>query len=128
MILLDTHIWIWWKSRSQRLSSKALRIIDENKRDDGVGISVISCWEMAKLVERKRLTLTIPIETWIEQGLVGLTLFHLTPEIAIESTKLPGDFHKDPADQIIVATARFHGLPLLTVDRRILSYPYVTTL
>lgn len=70
------------------------------------------------------------LHEWFENALSypGIQLFPLTPEIAIESTKLPGEFHRDPADQIIAATARFHGCPLVTSDSKILDYPYVDTI
>jgi PIN domain nuclease of toxin-antitoxin system len=93
-------------------------------------VSVISCWEVAKLVERNRLVLRCPVGEWIEQALAypGIRLLYLTPRIATQSTQLPAPFHRDPADQIIVATARIRGCPLLTADKRILGYPHVKTL
>lgn len=129
MIVLDTHIWIWWVHGHPDLTAAHKRIIEENETS-GLGISVISCWEVAKLVEYKRLVLSDPTLEWLKQALAypGVRLLELSPEIAAESTELPGDFHKDPADQIIVATARVHGCPLLTVDRKILDYPHVQTL
>jgi PIN domain nuclease of toxin-antitoxin system len=74
--------------------------------------------------------LACPLEEWMEQALAypGVQLIELTPRIAIESTKLPGSFHRDPADQIIVATARVYDIPLLTADSRIVQYPHVRTL
>ncbi len=85
---------------------------------------------MAKLVEYNRLLLPCPVADWLEQTLnyPGITPFELTPTIAVESTQLPGRFHRDPADQIIVATARVYDLPLLTADLRILEYPHVRKL
>jgi len=73
------------------------------------------------------LTLPIPLDEWFEQALnyPGVRLLELTPEIVIESTQLPGNFHRDPADQMIVATARIHHCPLLTADEKILNYPHV---
>lgn len=96
----------------------------------GFGISVISCWEVAKLVEYRRLVLPYPLVEWFDQALAypGMRLLPLTPRIALASTQLPGDFHRDPADQIIVAMARTHDWPLLTSDGRILRYPHVRTL
>ena len=87
----------------------------------------ISCWEVAKLVEYERLELACVVEEWMEQAMAypGLQLLELTPQIAIEPTKLPGSFHRDPADQIIVATARVYDIPLLMADRRILQYQHV---
>ena len=129
MILLDTHFWVWWIDDNQQLADRQWRIIQDNVRN-GLGISVISCWEVAKLVEYGRLELRCSIEEWMEQAVAypGMQLLELTPRIAIESTKLPGSFHRDPADQIIVATARVHDIPLLTADSRILQYPHVGTL
>ncbi len=90
-------------------------------------MSVISCWEVAKLVELKRLTFDIDVYDWISQALnyPGIQLIEFSPRIAVESTQLPGEFHRDPADQIIVATARIHDCPLLTMDKRILNYEHV---
>ena len=85
---------------------------------------------MAKLVENNHLQLPCPIEEWLEQALnyPGIRLLELTLPVILESTKLPSPFHRDPADQLIVATARIHGIPLLTADSKILDYPYVPTI
>lgn len=82
---------------------------------------------MAKLVELGRLQLTLPVEEWLAEALQypGIQLFDLTPRLAVESTQLPGTFHRDPADQIIVATARVHGIALLTADGKIRDYPHL---
>lgn len=129
MILLDTHIWVWWVHADTHLCQEHLSILQEHE-DKGLGVSVISCWEVAKLVEHNRMSLPCTIADWFEQALnyPGITLFDFTPLIAIESTQLPGEFHRAPADQIIVATARFHNLPLLTTDSKIVNYPHVQTL
>ena len=129
MILLDTHIWVWWVDDNQQLVDRPRHLIQDNVRS-GLEVSAISCWEVAKLVQYGRLELACPLEEWMEQALAypGVHLTELTPRIAIESTKLPGSFHRDPADQIIVATARVYDIPLLTVDSRILQYPHVRTL
>jgi PIN domain nuclease of toxin-antitoxin system len=126
MIVLDTHIWVWWVHDDPRLTAQQRRLIQENE-EQGLGISVISCWEVAKLIEYNRLTLPCSISDWFEQALVypGTQLLNLTPRIAIESTRLPGTFHRDPADQIIVATSREYECVLLTADDKILKYPYV---
>jgi PIN domain nuclease of toxin-antitoxin system len=126
MILLDTHVWVWWVNESSMGSKDMLRIIQEHQ-DDGLGVSIISCWEVAKLVERGRLELSTPVEHWIEQALAypGVELLELTPRIAVESTQLPGEFHRDPADQMLVATARVYDIPLLTADSKLLDYPHV---
>ncbi len=126
MIVLDTHVWVWWVHGDKRLSQTQAQEIKANETDV-IGISAISCWEIAKLVERGRLKLPRSSRKWFKQALSypGVRLLELTPEIAIESTQLPGEFHRDPADQIIVATARIHGCPLLTFDDKILKYPHV---
>jgi PIN domain nuclease of toxin-antitoxin system len=126
VIVLDTHIWIWWVHGDDRLRGKHREILQQNE-GSGLGVSVISCWEIAKLVECGRLVLPCPVLDWFDTGLSypGIELLDLTPEIAAESAALPGEFHRDPADQIIVATARVHNRPLLTADRKILDYTHV---
>lgn len=126
MTLLDTHIWVWWVHGDERLGGSPLEIL-KSRESEGLGVSVISCWEVAKLVEYNRLTLPCSVPEWFEQALAypGVQLLDLTPQIAYESTRLPESFHRDPADQIIVATARIHDISLLTLDAKILSYPHV---
>jgi PIN domain nuclease of toxin-antitoxin system len=129
MILLDTHIWVWWVQKDSRLTASQERHLITNQ-SAGLGVSVISCWEVAQLVDRTRLQLPVPLATWMSQALAypGIQLLDLTPAIAIETTQLPGNFHRDPADRILVATARRHSVPLLTADARILAYAPVQTL
>lgn len=126
MIVLDTHIWIWWVNQDTQLSPDNARIIRDNEAT-GLAVSAISCWEIAKLVELGRLVLARPVLEWLEEGLAypGVQLVPLTPRIAVESTQLPQPFHRDPADQIIVATSRVLDCPLLTDDRQIRNYPHV---
>ncbi len=126
MIVLDTHIWVWWVHGDPRLHPSKQRILEEHE-EHGLGVSVISCWEVAKLVELDRLVLPCSLEHWFTQALAypGVRLLHLTPSIAAESTRLPPPFHKDPADQMIVATARVFSRPLMTEDEKIISYPFV---
>lgn len=129
MIVLDTHIWVWWVHGDERLAPTQLEVIEANE-NEVIGISAISLWEIAKLVENGKLELHISLEKWFAQALnyPGVQVIELTPEIAIESTQLPGEFHKDPADQIIVATARVMKCKLVTSDERILNYPHVKTI
>jgi PIN domain nuclease of toxin-antitoxin system len=126
MIILDTHIWVWWLHGDEQITSTQAEIIKANETDI-IGVSAISAWEIAKLVEYNRLELPCPLQEWFYEALnyPGIRLIELTPEIAIESTKLPGEFHRDPADQIIVATARLYDSSLITSDTKILKYPYV---
>ena len=128
MILLDTHIWIWWVHDDARLTQTHRTHLQAHE-SDGLGVSIYSCWEVAKLVEYERLTIACDLKQWFKLALAypGIKLLDLTLPIAIESTKLTG-FHKDPADQIIVATARILGISLLSADDKILNYPGVKTL
>ena len=128
MIVLDTHIWIWWVNDSPRLTEQHKQWI-KDYQSQGLGISVISCWEVAKLVEKNRLVLSIPVEEWLQTALAypGVQLLDLTVPIVVQSTQLTG-FHNDPADQIIVATAKVYDCLLLTVDNKILNYTGVKTL
>lgn len=126
-ILLDTHVWIWLSIGDlQSLSSAAQQAVSGGRRK---WISAISCWELAKLVERRRLGFTIPTLDWMQRSLNenNLRIADLTPEIAVESTKLQG-FHRDPADQIIVATSRILGMPVVTADQRIIQFGEVETI
>ena len=129
MIVLDTHVWVWWVHEAGYLTEAQRQAIAAGETEV-VGVSAISCWEIAKLVEYGRLELPTSLDEWFDQALdyPGVQLLALTPEIAIESTRLPGDFHRDPADQIIVATARVYGCPLVTSDEKIVNYPHVTTI
>lgn len=129
MIILDTHIWIWHVQGDQRLTADYTTIIQQYE-SIGLGVSAISLWEIAKAVELGRLKLPLPIEDWFLIALAypGISLLPLTPQVAVESTRLPGIFHKDPADQIITATARVHNYPLITFDAKILNYPHVRLL
>ncbi len=122
MIVLDTHTWIWWISAPESLSEAQRIAVDESR--DSLIVSAISVWEVAKLVELGRLELDRPVLEWIFSALnvPGVRVQHLTPEIIVDSTALPGDFHRDPADQLIVATARTLGVPVVTSDRKIVAY------
>ena len=126
MIILDTHIWIKWVLDENQLPSAFCDKIRAHETD-GLGVSVISCWEVAKLIELKRISFEIDVHDWINHALSypGIQLIEFSPRIAVESTQLPGEFHRDPADQIIVATARVHDCPLLTMDKKILDYKHV---
>ncbi|MFN8439950.1 MAG: type II toxin-antitoxin system VapC family toxin [Caldilineaceae bacterium] len=126
MILLDTHVWIWLVDGNPRLTTEQQNYLHQHE-SQGLAVSVISCWEVAKLVEVGRLAFSCPVQEWIDQALdyPGIQLLELTPRIAVESTQLPGTFHRDPADQIIVATARVLSLPLFSFDEKIDNYPHV---
>ncbi len=126
MTLLDTHIWVRWFQMDPSLPAACQDYLREHL-SEGFYVSLISCWEVAKLVQIGRLNLPLPTLKWIRGALLrpGVELVELTPEIAVEATQLPKPFHRDPADEIIVATARVRNVPLLTLDRKILAYPHV---
>jgi PIN domain nuclease of toxin-antitoxin system len=126
VILLDTHIWVWWMSQPDRLQAPHREVL-ASTGDRSFGVSIISCWEVAKLVEYGRLKLDRPVEVWIETALAhrSVALVHLHPRVIVESTQLPQPFHRDPADQLLVATARVFQCPIMTEDAKLLSYPHV---
>jgi len=128
LIVLDTHIWVWWVHGDSQLPEAHAKLIEDNEAGE-IGISTISLWEVAKLVELGRLILPVAIEVWFREALAypGVTLLNLTPDVVIESTQLPDQFHRDPADQIIVATARVFESDLLTMDKRVREYSHVNT-
>src|SRR4051794_12489743 len=101
MILLDTHIWVWWIGGHPDLSQQAEQLIADNQ-SEGLGVSLISCWEVAKKVELGKLQIDRPITQWLDTALTspGIRLIDLTLSIMIESTQLPAPFHRDPGDQI----------------------------
>jgi len=101
-------------------------LIKKTKTDQRA-IASISIWEFAMMVTKGRINVKIDPKCWLNNAISnsGLRVIELTPEIAMESCNLPGGFHKDPADRIIVATARTHNLTLLTKDRKIIEYPHV---
>jgi PIN domain nuclease of toxin-antitoxin system len=122
--LLDTHTWIWLFGGSKELSPTTIDEINNWGKQGRVFISAISVWELSMLVAKQRLILSKPINQWVEESLKqpGVNLANLSPQIAIESSFLPGNFHGDPADRIICATSIITNLILFTRDKKILSY------
>jgi len=124
-LLLDTHFWIWLQNGEPGVFTGPIRRAIEAAAAAGrLYLSVISVWEVALLESKGRIELSLPCGLWVQQALdiPGLVLTPLTPEIAIESCNLPPPFHGDPADRIIVATARHMGARLLTRDDKIIEY------
>ena len=119
--LLDTHVWVWWVDRDRRLSASALEALDAFPPEDRPSVADISLWEVATLVERGRLEFSIPLADWLEAAAHprSVRVLPVTPAIAAETAALPANFPRDPADRLIVATARVMNLPLLTKDRQI---------
>ena len=128
--LLDTHTWIWWHMNPERLSEKVIDIIENTGGYDELLLSVISCWEFSKLLEKERIGISCDPVIWLHEALLlpKLRIVPISPNTAHLSTILPQPFHDDPADQIIVATARAEGAVILTKDRNILGYEHVDSL
>jgi PIN domain nuclease of toxin-antitoxin system len=121
-VLLDTHILVWWRLDLKRLTRDQIRRLQylEN-RQEPIAISAITLWEIAMLSARGRIEIAEPLEVWLAEieGNPLIEVLPLTARVAAESVNLGSDFHNDPADRMIVATACLHGLPLMTADERI---------
>jgi PIN domain nuclease of toxin-antitoxin system len=122
VILLDTHALIWLTEGQPELGDKARHLADEALANDDLGISAITFWKIAMLNQRGRIQLVQPVEAW-RRTLVdrGLREWPLTGEVGIAAATLV-DFHPDPADRFITATALLHGATLVTADDRILTW------
>ncbi len=124
-LLLDTHVWIWM---AENVPGRIVApVVDEMERAAGSGgllVSAISVWEVAMLQTKGRISLSLSLDDWVRKGLAapGVRLAELTPEILVESTRLPGTLHGDPADRMLIATARRLGAALVTRDAAILDY------
>lgn len=129
MIVLDTHILIWWISIPGKLSKKACKIINESIKNQEIFISSISVLEIYNLIKKGRLELNTPADSWLQkvEGLPFVKFIPVDNRIAAQSVNLPNLLHKDPADRIIVATALNIGAKLVTSDRKILNYKKVQT-
>ena len=126
--LLDTNVWIWSGDAPEKIPLKARSLMDD-PANDPLGLASISSWEVAKKASIGKLKLGLPVDEWMGVATTrGLELLPLTPEIALASANLPDGFKSDPADEIIVATARFHNFTLITSDKRIQRYRHVKTL
>jgi PIN domain nuclease of toxin-antitoxin system len=125
LLLLDTHIWLWAQlGLVDQLSRGALSAIRRAESAGRLRVSVISIWELGMLAKHGRISLPMDVRTWVREAFTkpGLSLASLTPEIALESSDLPGALHGDPADRILAATARILRATLLTKDQRLLDY------
>jgi len=124
-LLLDTHCWIWAQfGNIEKFSRQGYRFFAKAAHRGDLRVSIISVWEIGILEAKGRLELKMSCLEWVNQALTmpGLSLVPLTPEIAIESSRLPGEMHADPADRILIATVRVTGARLLTKDERLLDY------
>jgi PIN domain nuclease of toxin-antitoxin system len=130
VIVLDTHALVWWVSGDAALSRKAKAAIDRERDGGAIVVSGISAWEIAMLVARERLLLSMDVASWLGTAgqIQGVRFYPVDVEIAVNSVTLPGEFHKDPADRMIVATARKLAAPVVTRDDRIRAYAHVKTI
>ena len=119
--VLDTHAWIWWVNHEARLPAAVIEHLDDLPPGQRPRVCDISLWEVAMLVERGRLVLTVSLSDWLEAAAHprSVEVVPVTPAIAAEVAALPTTFHRDPADRLIVATCRVLKAPLLTYDRLI---------
>lgn len=122
--LLDTHVWVWLMEDTGNLSAKLIAILNQAAKRKQVFIAAISLWEVSMLAEKKRLNFKGEILNWLNKALLhpGVVCYPLTASVAAESCRLPGVFHADPADRLIVATARVENVVLVTKDEHILDY------
>ena len=130
MIVLDTHILLWWVNDPTTLSTQARKAIDAAVNSKSVHVSCISSWEIALLVERGRLRLALDVRDWLCrcEALPFLTFVAVSNAIAVESVRLPDFPHADPADRIIAATALSLGAALVTKDDKLRNYPHLKTI
>ncbi len=127
MIVLDTHAWIWWLTAPEKLNSKTRKLIERNLGNSNVRVSSISVWETAMLVTRGRLNFEIDFSSWLQTVIAvpGLRFQPVDNAIAYQAVNLPGTFHADPADRMIVATAMGLEATLISGDQKIQDYSYV---
>jgi len=129
MILIDTHVWVWWNAKQEQRLSRAA--IDARLSAEMIGVSAISCWEVGNLIERDRLRLNMSASQWIHLALRPSKVCSLptTASIAVAAgTFTEPQIHRDPADRLIVATALHHDISLVTKDREIIACGLVPTI
>jgi PIN domain nuclease of toxin-antitoxin system len=123
LLLVDTHTLIWMVEEAPQLGAQAAEVLNRAGWENRIAVSAITPWEIALLVSKGRLQLSAEVMQWIRVALAkpGVRLVPLEPEIAVESTRLPFEMHADPADRILVATARHLGATLVTADGALLE-------
>lgn len=123
-LLLDTHIWIWLMLGDEKIKSSFKNHVENQIENENILISPISIWEVGMLVEKKKIEIQMDCLDWIEQALytTGIVLAPITPRIAIQSTRLPGTIHSDPADRILIATSYENNAVLVTHDQKLIKY------
>jgi len=131
VIVLDTHTLLWWASGDKaKLSTGATDAIEAELTGGQIIVSSISAWELSVLVAKGRIALSMDVEAWLKvvQEIESVKFMPVDNEVAVKSVELPGEFHKDPADRMIVATARMLAAPLVTADEKIRAYQHVKTI
>jgi PIN domain nuclease of toxin-antitoxin system len=126
MIVLDTHIWLWWvNGNTPELGAARKKQIAGG---DVVAVSAISCFEIAWLHQHRRIALTCPRADWFDKALdgSGIVLMPITPEISSIAVELP-EHHRDPQDRIIIATAIAYDAQLMSADRKFSLYPEISS-
>lgn len=128
--LLDTHVLIWWLNDRMQLSPRQREVVEAATPDGPVFVSDISLWEVAMLASLGRIRLALPLREWLDKAIAPPLVRRqgISPAVATEVAALPDSFHRDPADRILVATARVLGATLLTNDRRIVDASLTPTL
>jgi PIN domain nuclease of toxin-antitoxin system len=128
--LLDTHILLWWLEGGARLSRRQKRLIDGATEERPLRVSDITLWEIATLYSLGRVKLRMSLREWLEAAVAPplVQTVGISPAVAAELAVLPPTFHRDPADRILVATARVIGAALVTQDQRIIEAGIVETI
>jgi len=123
-LLLDTHTWLWLATGDERLPVPARRAIERQEASGSLYVAAISLLEIANMSRRNRVILPLPLEEWLTRALseAGIALLDISPRIAAETALLPEGFHGDPADRLLVATARVQNLALCTHDKELLRH------
>ncbi len=125
MILIDTHILLWFQQGNASLNRKNIDIILNAHKEGNLFLSAISLWEIAMLEKLNRIALHQPLEHWLNEATQGISIVSITPDIAIESVKLPNCEHRDPADRFIIATARTTNCAIMTQNQKIIDYAHL---
>lgn len=131
MIVLDTHALVWWVNGDKKLSNNAAQAIQQENEENGrILISSITAWEIAMLVSKERLILTMNVNEWLRtvNNIDCIEFVPVDNEVSVMSVQLPGTFHADPADRIITALARQQSVPIVTYDSKIRDYKFVNSI
>ena len=120
-------MWVWTQEDPERLGPRTKRVLVG--AENVTCVCPISTLEIARLVAAGDIELSMPLSDWVMQSMSGLSAqtVSLSHEVALEAYALPGAFHRDPADRLLVAAARLNGLTMISADERILAYPHLRT-